>query len=204
MIISKITWTSSFILVLISEKLKLSGSILLSKFQNWEYLSSKSFLILFCSSSGMLFMLVIKSFLISSLDSTYCFPWSSIAFICFLPWFSIVFACFSKAFPVEKHLNLACSITPLWSDGNISSSVRYSYLSFLPDDNAHIFAASLLISYCSFSSLILPSIVMISFHIFFKRYFLKGERLLDARVASITKKQNGFAVHIESQYLIND
>ena len=32
----------------------------------------------------------------------------------------------------------------LWSDGNISSLVRSSYLSILPDNNADIFAASLL------------------------------------------------------------
>ena len=38
---------------------------------------------------------------------------------------------------------------------NISSPVKYSYLSILPDDNADIFAASLLISHCTFSSIIL-------------------------------------------------
>ena len=41
------------------------------------------------------------------------------------------------------------------------------------DDNADIFAASLLISYCNFSSLIISSIVMISFYILSKRFFLK-------------------------------
>ena len=44
----------------------------------------------------------------------------------------------------------------------MSSPVRYSYLSIFPDDNAEIFAASLLTSYCSFSSLILSIIIMIS------------------------------------------
>ena len=44
-------------------------------------------------------------------------------------------------------------------------SVRNSYLSTFPDDNADIFAAAQLISYGSFSSLILLAIVKISFYI---------------------------------------
>ena len=51
--------------------------------------------------------------------------------------------------------------------------------------------------YCNFSSLILSTIiVMISFYILSKRFFLKRKRLSDARVASITKKGYGFAVHL--------
>ena len=65
-----------------------------------------------------------------------------------------------------------------------------------PDDNADIFAASLLISYCNFSSVISSSIVMISFYILSKRLFLKPKGLSDARVASINKKEYGFAVHL--------
>ena len=42
---------------------------------------------------------------------------------------------------------------------------------FLPDVNADIFAASLLILYCSFSSLTLSSIGMISFYILYQRVF---------------------------------
>ena len=57
-----------------------------------------------------------------------------------------------------------------------------------PDDNTDILAASLIISYCSFSSLILLSVIMVSFYIFSKRLFLKREGLSDARVASITKR----------------
>ena len=76
-----------------------------------------------------------------------------------------MFICFSKAFPNGKYVNLACSIICLWLEGNISSPVRYSYLSILPQDNTDIFAASLLISYCSFLSLIsyhqLPWLVFI-------------------------------------------
>ena len=64
-----------------------------------------------------------------------------------------------------------------------------------PDDNADIFAASLLMSYCSFPSLVLSSVVMISFYILSKRFFLKRKVLSNARVASITKKAYGFAVY---------
>ena len=100
--------------------------------------------------------------------------------ICFIPWFSIVFICVSNTLPKGEYVNLACSIILLWSDGNISS--------ILSDNNVDIFAASLLISYCSFSSLILSSIAIISFYILSKRFFLKHEQLSDARVVSINKK----------------
>ena len=63
--------------------------------------------------------------------------------------------CFSKGFPKPKYANIACSIICLWLQGNISSPVRYSYLSIFPEDNADIFAAPLLILYCNFSSLLL-------------------------------------------------
>ena len=76
--------------------------------------------------------------------------------------------------------------------GNISSPVRYSYLSILFDDNADIFSASLLIWYCSFSFLSLSWIVMIILYIFSKRFFLKREELFDARVVSISKKRIWF------------
>ena len=55
--------------------------------------------------------------------------------------------------------------------------------------------ASLVISYFSFSSLILSLIVMISFYILSKRLFLKRKGLSDVRVVSITKKEYGYAVH---------
>ena len=55
-------------------------------------------------------------------------------------------------------------------EGNVSALVRHLCLSTFPHYNADIFAASLLISYCSFSSLIL-SVVMISFCILSKRLF---------------------------------
>ena len=68
-------------------------------------------------------------------------------------------------------------------------------LSIFPDDNADIFAASMLILNCSFLSLILSSIVMISFYFLSERLFLKCKGLSDARVVSITKKEYVFEVH---------
>ena len=72
---------------------------------------------------------------------------------------------------------------------------RYLYWSILPDDRANIFAFFLLISYCSFSALILSSIVRINFYIIFKRLFLKRKLLSDERVALITKSEYGLTVH---------
>ena len=109
--------------------------------------------------------------------------------------------CFSKVFSKGEYADLICSIICLQLEVIISSPARYSYLSIFLDDNADIFAASLLISYYSFSSLILPSIVMISFHIVSKRFFLKVEGLSDARVASIIKKEYGFAVHFLQRFI---
>ena len=74
--------------------------------------------------------------------------------------------CFSKAFPNGEYVNLAGFI------------IGYSFISIFPDDMADVFAASLLKSYCSFSSLILSSILVISFYILCKRFFLKREELL--------------------------
>ena len=68
-------------------------------------------------------------------------------------------------------------------------------MQILPNYNADIFVASLLISYCSFSSPILSSVAMISFYILSKRIPLKHEGISDTGVPSITKKEYGFAVH---------
>ena len=95
---------------------------------------------------------------------------------------------FSKAIRKGEYVNLASAITLLWSEGSIFSPVKYSCLSALPDDKADILAASLLKSLCSFSSLILSPITIISFYIHSKRLFLKHKGLSDARVVSITKK----------------
>ena len=112
----------------------------------------------------------------------------------FFPCSSIVFICFSDALPNGEYVNVPCCIILLWSDGNISSPVgySYSYLSILPENNADIFAVSLLISHYSFSSLTLSSLVMINFHILSKRFMLKRKELSDARVLSITKKRVWF------------
>ena len=110
-----------------------------------------------------------------------------------LVWFldlQLLFICFSNALPNEKYVNLNCSIILLWSDGNISSPLRYSYLPILPYGNADVFGASLLIFYFTFSSLILSSIVMIiKFYILSKRFFLKREKLSDARVVLNQKRK---------------
>ena len=92
---------------------------------------------------------------------------------------------FSNALPRGEYVNVAFIL--LWSDDNVSAPVTYSYLSIFPDDNADTFAASLLISYCIYSSIILSSTVMINFYILSKRFFLKRKRLSDAKVVSITK-----------------
>ena len=109
----------------------------------------------------------------------------------------MVFICFSNALPRGEYVNFNCSIIILlWSDGNISSPVRYSYLSIFPDDNVDISAASHLISYCNFPSLILPSVVMINFYIVSKRFFLKRGELSVGRVVSVNKKEYGTTVDI--------
>ena len=76
--------------------------------------------------------------------------------------------CFSVSFPkafCEGEYGYKFGFFIIWFrlENNISSPVRYSYLSILADDNADIFATSLLILYCSFLFLILSSIVLISF-----------------------------------------
>ena len=52
--------------------------------------------------------------------------------------------------------------------------------SIFPDDNAVIFAASLVTLYYTYSYLILSSIVMIRFYILSKRLLLKHKGLFDA------------------------
>ena len=145
----------------------------------------------------MLSLSILKSFLIISLDSTNCFPWSSTGFIYSLSWSALIFncfVCFSKPFPKGEYANWDYSFTLFWSEGSISSSLRYSYLTVYANDYADIFAASLLTSNCSFPSLIFSSIFMISFYILSTRFFLRREGLTDSIVASITKKEYGFVV----------
>ena len=104
----------------------------------------------------------------------------------FDPWSSIVFICFWNTLPSGEYVSLASFIILLWLDGN--TPVRHLYLAILPDNNADIFTVSMLISYCSLSYLTSSSIILISFYIISKKFFLKGEKLSDARVVTITKK----------------
>ena len=71
----------------------------------------------------------------------------------------------------------------LWESLFISLKIKNNKLvSILPDDNTNLFAASLLVSYYSFPSLILSSTIMISLYIPSKRFSLKCKELSDARV----------------------
>ena len=65
----------------------------------------------------------------------------------------------------------------------------------------NIFAASLLKSYCSSSSLILSSVVFISFYILPKTLCLILKGLSEARVVSFTKKEYGFVVHFFERFI---
>ena len=148
----------------------------------------KLFLLIFSSNflvsfSSFVIPLFCKSF--GKIPSIYFgLIWCSTGFTastCVFYWSSIVFIGFSKA-------------------GNIYPPVRYSYLLILlddddDDDDDDIFAVSLLISYCSLLSLILSivSVVLISFYILCKRFFLKRKRSSNARVVSIIEKEYGFA-----------
>ena len=68
----------------------------------------------------------------------------------FLSGLLIAFGCYCKALPNGGYASAACYITLLLLERGISGPVRYSYLSFISNDNAGIFAASLLISYFCF------------------------------------------------------
>ena len=92
--------------------------------------------------------------------------------------------------------NLDCSVTVFWSEGNICYLVRYSYLWIFPENNADIFAAAPLRSHSNISTLIVSSIAMISFYTLSEKFSLKLKELSDVRVASITKKEYDFAVHL--------
>ena len=85
---------------------------------------------------------------------------------------------FSGSFIISGS-SLLCEITC----GNISSSLRYSYLSILPDDNTDIFAAVVLMSYCNCSFSKFSSIFMINFN-----------ALSDEKVESLTKANYCFIV----------
>ena len=105
----------------------------------------------------------------------------------FLSCFSNVFVCFSNVFPSRKEVVLAS----LLSDDveRDSSRIRYSYFSILPQDNEHVFAATLLMSYCNLSSLILSLIVMVTLYSPYNRFLQKIKALSDGRALSVTKNK---------------
>ena len=89
----------------------------------------------------------------------------------FFAWSLTVFVYFLKTFPKGEQVCLVCFVICSWLEGNISSTVRYLYLSILPDNKADIFETSLLIWSCSFSPLIWSSIVMIYYIFITKDFF---------------------------------
>ena len=102
------------------------------------------------------------------------------------PYYSIVFVCFLDAFPIVEYINSACFVIWIWSEGNISSPIRYSHLSILPDNNADSFAASLLMCY-SVSSLIFSSTDMETFYMVSKRWCLECKGLSAGKGISLSK-----------------
>ena len=99
----------------------------------------------------------------------------------------------------------------LWSECSISLPVRYSYLLNLPYDNANVLyyfsvnfwflLIKFLFIFCSFSSLIFSSIIMIKFYILSKIFFFKREGSSDARVLSVTKNKYGFEVQFLQRFI---
>ena len=90
----------------------------------------------------------------------------------------------------------------IWTDGNVYSSVKYSYSSILIHENADIFAAALLISHYSFSAKIVSSVVVITFSILSKTMHLKHGLLSAGKIVSFTKKKNGFAAFFVKIYKV--
>lgn len=108
-------------------------------------------------------------------------PRDSEALNCFFPWFffivsvyvllCVLFAAFFNVF--SRATYLGCWIIWIGPKGNIYSSIRCSYLSVLPDANADIYAASLLILNCNFLFPIFFSIVIITLDILSNKVILK-------------------------------
>ena len=75
--------------------------------------------------------------------------------------------------------------------GIVSSPVRYSYLTILPEGAAVIFAPALLVSYCNFS-LIWSVMFMTVLFTSSNRFSQKRKALFDGRVVSMNKNVSGF------------
>ena len=102
--ISTIFWTYFFSVLLIVQIIRVHS---FSKCLNSEGLSSTSALnILLCSLSGMLSLSILKSFFVSSLDSSNCLSQSSIAFTCFLLFVFNFFCLFFKSFSWRRIFKL--------------------------------------------------------------------------------------------------
>ena len=129
-------------------------------------------------------MLLPSLLLVKAYSLLFWFVMASICFFLTLQLFLFFFKCFTK--------RGICTLFLLYYSTLIT---RNKFISILPDDNADVFAVSLLISNCSFLPLVLSLIVKINLYIASKRFFLKREWLSDARVLPITKKEYGFAVH---------
>ena len=97
------------------------------------------------------------------------------------------FYLFCECFSTRTTCRLTCSI--ICTDGNVYSSVKYSYSSILIHENANIFAAALLISHYSFSAKIVSSVVVITFSILSKTMHLKHGLLSAGKIVSFTKKK---------------
>ena len=97
------------------------------------------------------------------------------------------FYLFCECFSTRRTCRLTCSI--ICTDGNVYSSVKYSYSSILIHENANIFAAALLISHYSFSAKIVSSVVVITFSILSKTMHLKHGLLSAGKIVSFTKKK---------------
>ena len=150
--------------------------------ENYMYINSFCNITFLCLPLYLFLKILLSSFLASSLNAFFGITFlianfwvlsfkTSEAPTYFLSCFSIVFICFSNALSRREYVNLVCSTIRLWSDSNISSPVRYSYLSILPYGNPDFFAASLLISLRSFSSLFYHQFPLLLFIFFPKDSF---------------------------------
>lgn len=90
-------------------------------------------------------------------------------------------------------MNLASCMILLCFGCNIFSAV--SYYSYLSDDDADIFAVTLVRSYCNFPFLIISSMIMTVLRTSYNRFFRKRNGLYDGRVVSMTKNKHGSAVN---------
>ena len=102
-----------------------------------------------------------------------------------------VFSLFFKYFPNTWIRTISLLYYLMLLRGIVSSPVRYSYLTILPEGDVGIFAPALLVSYCNFS-LILSLMVMTVLFTSSNRFFQKRKAFFDGRVVSMNKNVSGF------------